>query len=81
METRADLLMRQASMTAHDYMQKAISDIDNLLGEGYAKEHPELIAAYMQTAALDFMASFGLADHLENINFLEPRHCRYVLPQ
>ena len=28
--------------------------IDKLLGKGYAKQHPELIAAYMQTAAIDF---------------------------
>jgi hypothetical protein len=36
-------------MAAHDYMMKAISDIDEL-GKGYAKAHPELIGAYMRTA-------------------------------
>ena len=49
-----ETLFRQALMTAHDYMLKAIHDIDELLGKGYAKQHPELIAAYMQTAAIDF---------------------------
>ena len=49
-----ETLLRQAPMTAHDYMMKAISDIDELLGEGYAKKHPELIGAYMQTAAIDY---------------------------
>jgi len=49
-----ETLFRQAPMTAHDYMMKAIDDIDELLGKGYAKQHPELIAAYMQTAAIDF---------------------------
>lgn len=47
-------LMKQASMTAHDYMLNAIRDIDELLGTGYAKAHPELIGAYMQVAAIDF---------------------------
>jgi hypothetical protein len=39
------------AQTALDYMSQAIADIDGLLGKGYAKEHPELIAAYMQTVA------------------------------
>ena len=47
-------LLRQASGTAHDYLRNAVTDIDRLLGEDYAAEHPELIAAYMQTAAIDF---------------------------
>ena len=51
------MLMRQAHMTAHDYMMHVINDIDELLGDGYAKQHPELIAAYMQTAALDLVAA------------------------
>jgi hypothetical protein len=46
--------MRQAHMTAHDYMMNAIHDIDELLEKGYARAHPELIAAYMRTAAQDF---------------------------
>lgn len=46
-------LYRQASMTAEGYLQKAISSIDEALGEGYAAEHPELIAAFMATAASD----------------------------
>jgi hypothetical protein len=50
-------LMRQAQMTAHTYMTQAIHDIDELLGKGYAKSHPELIAAYMQTSALDLGGS------------------------
>lgn len=48
-------LMKQAGMTAHDYMLKAVESIDQIMGEGYAKAHPELIGQFMQTAALDFM--------------------------
>jgi hypothetical protein len=53
----SDTLVDQAPATAETYLRRAIEDIDNLLGEGYAKAHPELIAAYMQTAALDYGAS------------------------
>lgn len=60
MALSAEVLMKQAAMTAHDYMIDAVAAIDKKFGEGYARAHPELIAAYMQTAALDFMATFGL---------------------
>lgn len=46
-------LLRQAPMTADDYMRSAIDHIDKALGKGYAKAHPELIAAFMHTAASD----------------------------
>jgi hypothetical protein len=46
-------LLRQAPMTACEYMRCAIHDIDTTFGKGYAKAHPELIAAYMQTASVD----------------------------
>jgi hypothetical protein len=56
----ADDLMKQAMMTAHDYMSHARFDIDEMFGEGFARANPSLVAAYMQTAALDFAATFGL---------------------
>lgn len=34
---------------ANLYMVQAQKDIDALFGAGYSKEHPELVAAYMQT--------------------------------
>lgn len=49
-----DTLLRQASMTAAEYLDRAIDNIDNALGEGYAKKHPELIAAMIKTAAKDY---------------------------
>jgi hypothetical protein len=51
-----DTLMCQGSMTAEAYLLKAIENIDLHLGLGYASAHPELIAAYMQAAALDVIA-------------------------
>ena len=50
-------LMRQACMTAHEYLRSAVDHIDDVLGPGYAKNHPELIAAFMQTAAIDLSAA------------------------
>jgi len=46
-------LFRQASDTAEGYLQKAIASMDEALGEGYAADHPELIAAFIKTAASD----------------------------
>ena len=50
-------LMEQAYKTAGDYMSEAQASIDKLFGEGYAREHAELIAAFMKTAATEFTAS------------------------
>jgi hypothetical protein len=49
-----DTLLRQASLTAEDYFLKAIIAIDEKFGEGYAKKNPDLIAAFMKTASVDF---------------------------
>ena len=49
-------LMRQGPMTADEYLHSAIDHIDDRLGAGYAKAHPELVAAFMQTSALDQMS-------------------------
>lgn len=50
-------LMQDGADTAHYYMHKAIESIDDKFGEGYAKEHPELIGAFMQTAATDYQGT------------------------
>lgn len=52
-----ETLMRQATYTADYYLDKAIKNIDENLGEGYAAEHPDLIAAYMKTASIDYKTS------------------------
>jgi hypothetical protein len=46
-------LLRQAPMTANEYLMSVVDHIDQQLGNGYAKQHPELIAAFMQTSAID----------------------------
>lgn len=52
-----DTLLRQASMTAHEYMTEAVRRIDEQFGEGFARLNPGLVVGFMQTAALDFGAS------------------------
>ena len=60
----AEALMRQAHYTAHEYLMHGVSDINKWLGEGYAEKHPELLGAYMRTAALDFLAAqINVAGH------------------
>jgi len=44
----------QAGMTARQYLIQGIREIDDELGDGYAKTHPELLAAMIQTQAMDY---------------------------
>lgn len=53
-EDKLTNLMFQAPDTAYHYMSKAVQKIDSLFGKGYAKEHPELVCAFMQACAIDF---------------------------
>jgi hypothetical protein len=44
-------LMEDGENAAHMYLLDAIEQIDKHLGPGYAKQHPELIGAYMNAAS------------------------------
>lgn len=55
--------MHQASVTASNYMRQAVASIDEQFGDGYAKAHPELVAAVVQAASRDFLAVV-LHDHV-----------------
>lgn len=52
-----ETLMDQGGSTASFYMRRAVREIDDLFGEGYAKANPSLVAAFMQAAAADCGAS------------------------
>lgn len=65
-------LMRQAQMTAHTYLMQAVKDIDEVMGKNYARQHPELIAAYMQTAAID-LGTAVIARAIETIEVIIAR--------
>ena len=53
MSASPETLMRQAGMTANEWLHQGIESIDRAFGEGYAKKNPELLAAFMQAAARD----------------------------
>jgi hypothetical protein len=64
-------LLRQAPMTAREYLVGAVSGIDEVLGEGYARAHPELVGAFMRTAAMEVGAAViarAIQDELAGIN-------------
>lgn len=52
----ANELVAQAAITANEYMLSAVDSIDRYFGEGYAKDNPALVGAFMSAAALDFQA-------------------------
>ena len=64
--TDTETLFRQAPKTAYEYMRHAVADANELFGEAYVAEHPELICAYMQAAALDYGLSL-IAAMLESL--------------
>ena len=44
----------QAGDTVATYLSQAINEIDKRLGDGYARTHPELIAACVAAQTADF---------------------------
>lgn len=47
-------LMRQANMTASEYFDSAVRQIDKTFGVGHARNHPELVRALVDAAARDY---------------------------
>ena len=45
--------MEQATWTTAFYMEQGQGMIDHQFGEGYCKEHPELLAAFINACAQD----------------------------
>lgn len=59
-------LMDQSLKETTFYMTSAIKIINDKLGESYAENHPELLGAFMQTAAISNLESV-LLNKLEDI--------------
>lgn len=59
-------LMQQSLEETTFYMTSAIKIINDKLGKSYAENHPELLGAFMQTAAISNLESV-LKNKLENI--------------
>jgi hypothetical protein len=49
-----------------EYLREGITNIDAIFGDGYARAHPELLAAFIQTAALDF-GVFTIVEAIEKL--------------
>lgn len=56
-EANVPTLHRQTGMTAADYLRSALKEIDTELGEGMARKHPDLVAAFMRCCAVDFQTA------------------------
>lgn len=50
-----------ANKRIHDHFRTALETIDSELGAGKAREHPELVAAYLQSLAT-YSAGVAIAD-------------------
>lgn len=53
-------LSDQASRVVNSCLYDAQEGIDRVFGKGYAKEHPELVAAYIQAAGNHFNIASAL---------------------
>ena len=51
------ILMEDGAVSASYYFHKAVSTIDSQFGQGYAKDHPELIGSFMSAASADCAAA------------------------
>jgi len=49
-----ETLMRQAPMTIDEYLRDAVTRIDSIFGDGYAKNHPELTGDFITACATDY---------------------------
>lgn len=57
-QTKSDSgLQDDASKTAHTYLAKAINSVNELMGDGAAKQHPQLVIAVMEAASRDYLAA------------------------
>ena len=63
-----DDLRESACRTAETYMKEAKARIDESFGKGTALKKPELVAAYMQAASLDYFTEC-LSETIRNIEF------------
>jgi hypothetical protein len=78
MKQRLMLLNRISEFSPLDArVGNAIRDIDKAFEVGYAKAHPELIGAYMMTAAIDF-GTTTLAIEIGHLNTTMERVWHYV---
>lgn len=49
----AGMVEKKSAGSAALWMREAVEAIDKQFGDGYAREHSELVAGFMQAAAID----------------------------
>ncbi|QKH38333.1 hypothetical protein FOC84_26710 [Achromobacter pestifer] len=67
-EANLDTLFTLAQSRTESYLRTAETQIDAVFGGGYAREHPELIAAFMKTASDEFTRT-ATAKVLQNLGY------------
>lgn len=67
-EANLDTLFTLAQSRTESYLRTAETQIDEVFGAGYAREHPELIAAFMKTASDEFTRT-ATAKVLQNLGY------------
>jgi len=71
-----DLAKDRAAANAASHMRAAVAEIDAVFGEGYAARNPALVAAFLQTAAIEHAVQAGRAasrETNETLLKLKPR--------
>ena len=56
METPEQIALRDAALTTGTWTAKAKRFIDEEFGNGYAEAHPDLVGAWIKTAAMSYLA-------------------------
>ena len=59
------IYIHPTAIIANEYMLQAVRKINDAFGDGYAKDHPELVGAYMQTVAIEEQSR-----HIEQLGIL-----------
>lgn len=54
-----DATKTQAAESAAFYLREAVAAIDATFGDGYARDHPELVASLVQASAIDGAVNAG----------------------
>lgn len=76
LDPMADAAKAPAAAAAAAYLSAAKAAIDVEFGDGYAAEHPELVAAFMQAAAIEAATNGGriaVREICEALVALKPR--------
>ncbi|MEQ9242320.1 hypothetical protein [Roseovarius indicus] len=53
------------------YLSEAVAAIDAQFGEGFARDHPDLMASLVQTQAIDAAVATGRGAHEEALTLAE----------